>query len=86
MHLLACGEELALPLQDHLRWILTGGDDYELVFTAPAALREQVSQASVLAQTPVTRIGLITNGSGLRLLDAAGQTLAHDFVSFDHFA
>lgn len=86
MHLLACGEELALPLQDHLRWILTGGDDYELVFTAPAALREQVSQASVLAQTPVTRIGLITTGSGLRLLDAAGQPLTHDFVSFDHFA
>lgn len=86
MHLLACGEELALPMQDQLRWILTGGDDYELVFTAPAALREQVTQAGVLAQTPVTCIGHITNGSGLTLLDTEGQPLAHDFVSFDHFA
>lgn len=85
-HLLACSEALGLPPQDHLRWILTGGDDYELVFTAPATLREQVTQASMLAQTPVTRIGRITSGSGLRVLDAAGQPLVHDFVSFDHFA
>ena len=86
VHLLACGEALAAPPQEHLRWILTGGDDYELVFTAPATLREQVTQASMLAQTPVTRIGRITTGSGLKVLDAAGQPLVHDFVSFDHFA
>jgi thiamine-monophosphate kinase len=86
LHLLACGEALAAPPQEHLRWILTGGDDYELVFTAPASLREQVTQASMLAQTPVTRIGRITTGSGLKVLDAAGQPLVHDFVSFDHFA
>jgi len=86
VHLLACGEALGLPPQDHLRWIVTGGDDYELVFTAPATLREQVTHASMLAQTPVTRIGRITTGSGLKVLDAAGQPLVHDFVSFDHFA
>ena len=36
--------------------------------------------------TPVTRIGSIEAGTGLRLLDASGRPLAGRFASFDHFA
>ena len=69
-----------------LECVLAGGDDYELVFTAPPAARDAVQAASAQTQTPVTRIGRIEAASGVRLLDAAGQPLARQFASFDHFA
>jgi thiamine-monophosphate kinase len=65
---------------------LNGGDDYELVFTAPPAAREQVAVAAREAHTPVTRIGTITPQPGLRVLDAHGQPVALRSRSFDHFA
>jgi len=65
---------------------LCGGDDYELLFTAPAALREAVQTAAHASQTPVTRIGQIDAAPGLRLIDSTGHTLANNYASFDHFA
>jgi len=65
---------------------LSGGDDYELLFTAPAHLREAVAQASRSSQTPVTRIGQIETLPGLRLTNRQGQPLANTYASFDHFA
>ena len=64
---------------------LAGGDDYELVFTAPAALRADVAQASRASATPVARIGRIESEPGLRVVDARGVPLAQTFSSFDHF-
>jgi thiamine-monophosphate kinase len=63
----------------------SGGDDYELVFTAPPAARESVMQAAAATATPVMRIGRITQKPGLALRDAAGQLVANTFASFDHF-
>ncbi len=65
---------------------VSGGDDYELVFTAPAAARAAVEQAGRDSATPVARIGRIEAESGLRLVDAAGAPVAQRFGSFDHFA
>ena len=67
-------------------WALAGGDDYELLFCAPAAQREAVAAAARSCQTAVTRIGRIDAEPGLRLLDAASQTLPNRYGSFDHFA
>ncbi len=76
---------------------LSGGDDYELLFTAPADRAPQVLAAGVLAGVPVTRIGRIERvdhtgeraapdgAARLRLLDAAGDPVRHDAASFDHF-
>ncbi len=69
-----------------LACVLAGGDDYELVFTAPPDARNQVKAAAVQAQTPVTRIGQIEAAPGLRLVDAAGQLITRRFAAFDHFA
>jgi thiamine-monophosphate kinase len=69
-----------------LQHVLGGGDDYELVFTAPPALRNAVLAAAATSHTPVTRIGRIDATTGLRLLDAQGRALAQHFHSFDHFA
>jgi thiamine-monophosphate kinase len=68
-----------------LEFILAGGDDYELLFTAPAAMREAVQGASSASSTKVTRIGSIEAELGLRLIDAKGLFIANDFGSFDHF-
>ncbi|MBU1360079.1 MAG: thiamine-phosphate kinase [Gammaproteobacteria bacterium] len=65
---------------------LSGGDDYELVFTAPPEARDAVIEAGRRASTEVTRIGRIDAESGLRVLDAEGSLLDQRFGSFDHFA
>ena len=64
---------------------LAGGDDYELVFTAPPARRDAVAAASLAGNTPVTRIGTVLAESGLQLVDAQGHLLANSYASFDHF-
>lgn len=65
---------------------LTGGDDYELLFTAPQASAEQVRAAARDAGVGVRRIGRIEAQPGMRLFDAAGQAIdARGFHSFDHF-
>ena len=69
-----------------LRHVLSGGDDYELVFTAPTSKAEAVQTAALASQTPVTCIGQIDAEPGLRLVDQSGRPVANDFQSFDHFA
>lgn len=60
--------------------LLAGGDDYELVFTAPVG--------AVLPDVgvPLTRIGRIEAEPGLRVVDARGAAIEHGLRSFDHFA
>jgi len=65
---------------------LAGGDDYELVFTAPVAARAAVEAAGRATGTPVTRIGRTEAAPGLRLIDAQGRAVTRSYASFDHFA
>jgi thiamine-monophosphate kinase len=80
--------EAARALDDErkLEYVLAGGDDYELAFTAPASQREAIRAAAQAARTPVTRIGRIEAQPGLRLLDAHGRAVVRRYASFDHFA
>ena len=71
--------------EKQLKMLLSGGDDYELAFTAPPAARQSVQAASASSQTPATRIGVIQNQPGLRLVDGEGRPVAASFASFDHF-
>ena len=75
-----------ISLKNQLGYVLAGGDDYELAFTAPASARPAVQLAAHQAATPVTRIGRINAEPGLRLVDAQGVPVTGDFSSFDHFA
>jgi len=76
----------ALPAEQQLEFVLAGGDDYELAFTAPGAARQAVERAAAASGTRVTRIGRIEAEPGLRLLDASGRVLPHRYRSYDHFA
>jgi thiamine-monophosphate kinase len=69
-----------------LQCVLAGGDDYELVFTAPVHQRSTLAALAGSLQLPLTRIATIEGAPGLRLVDAQGHAVAHDFASFDHFA
>lgn len=64
---------------------LTGGDDYELCFTAPVSARTAIDSLSQQLRLQLTRIGRIEAQLGLRLLDQAGQVLEFDQKGFDHF-
>jgi len=70
-----------------LECLLAGGDDYELLFTAAPGMRDDVMAAAHASDTPVTRIGRLTERPLLRLLDADGQPVAQPLLrGFDHFA
>jgi thiamine-monophosphate kinase len=69
-----------------LQCVLSGGDDYELLFTAPPTARKALLAAAQTSATPVSCIGRIDAQPGLRLLDAAGAPMPNQFTSFDHFA
>ena len=66
--------------------VLSGGDDYELLFTAAPALADAVRAAGGTAGLAVTPIGRIDAEPGLRVRDAAGRPLAVAARGFDHFA
>lgn len=75
-----------LPDDQRLTCLLAGGDDYELLFTAPASARAAVQAAAQASGTAVACIGRIRAEPGLRLLDATGQPVAFSAAGFDHFA
>ncbi|GGF28587.1 thiamine-monophosphate kinase [Aliidongia dinghuensis] len=68
-----------------LELALTGGDDYELLFTASRAQQDAILAAAAAAGVPVTPIGRIEAGQGVQVLDAAGQTMALAGVGWRHF-
>jgi len=63
---------------------LTGGEDYELLFTATNQVIEQVKQA---VSCPVTVIGEITEGmpGQVTLIDTAGRSIGWQKAGWEHF-
>jgi len=93
-----CGAELqldALPADPSLEGleeavrreaILGGGDVYELCFTAPPLRREQIYALQQRLGVPLTRVGTIVRGAGVRVLDAHGDEIPITLRGFDHFS
>jgi thiamine-monophosphate kinase len=75
----------AQPPEVQRECTLAGGDDYELLFTAPPAQAGAVQRAAALAGVSVTCIGRITPETGLRVVDGSGRPLGLNFAGFDHF-
>jgi thiamine-monophosphate kinase len=82
--LMAAGD--GLDSRRRLEWVLAGGDDYELLFTAPPVQRDAVNLAAAGTGTRVTRIGLIEAEPGVRLIDDRGRLVEPHYPGFDHFA
>lgn len=84
--LLDAGRHTPLAIDLLHQCTLSGGDDYELCFTAPADRRDAVQAAGRDTATRVTRIGCIEEQPGLRLIGPDGAAMAPRWTSFDHFA
>jgi len=68
------------------RCVVSGGDDYELVFTAAQESRLELDHLSRQLRLPLSRVGSIQPGAAqLQLLDAQGKPIRPD-PGFDHFA
>ena len=65
--------------------LAAGGDDYELLFTAPASATKAIEELSSVLGLPVTRIGLIERGKGVRLVDSEGRAIPVDHAGYRHF-
>lgn len=80
----ACARPLvdngSLSADDLLALQLTAGDDYQLCFTAPAAIRESLTDLGV------SRIGQVDNERGsIRCIDGWGRPYRVTTTGFDHF-
>jgi thiamine-monophosphate kinase len=69
---------------------LTGGDDYEVLFTAPPEAVERISELARSASTPITPIGRITRSlqgdrTHVVVLDDLGQATRFTAEGWTHF-
>ena len=65
--------------------VLSGGDDYELLFTVAPRRRKEVAALSRELGVPLTRIGALHSGDPrMTILDAAGKPMTFR-GGFDHF-
>ncbi len=71
------------PMLTQQRCALTGGDDYELLFTAPFDRRADVMAAA--GADAVTRIGAVTATADLVVLDERGTPVDTGRGAYDHF-
>jgi thiamine-monophosphate kinase len=65
--------------------LAAGGDDYELLFAAPAASTQAISTLSSQLRLPLTVIGAIERGTGVRLVDAGGRAIPLSHTGYRHF-
>jgi thiamine-monophosphate kinase len=61
------------------------GDDYELLFTAPADASQVIGDMSSTLGLLITKIGRIEPGEGVRLVDAEGRTVPVHEAGYRHF-
>ena len=65
--------------------LLSGGDDYELCFTAPQTRHAELLEISARLALPLTCIGKIVAAAGCRLRDESGNPLNIEAEGYDHF-
>jgi thiamine-monophosphate kinase len=94
----ACIWEDRIPLSGlYRKWIhayskkpyeiaLTGGEDYELLFTASPEIRERISSLARSLKIPITRIGeILHKKQGLHIIRKDGKDYSPSRLGFEHF-
>lgn len=76
----------ALPEQERQELALSGGDDYELLFTAKPSRRDAIQALRDRLGLAVTRIGKMSERLGIRITDANAKAVPLQRGGFDHFA
>ena len=65
--------------------LATGGDDYELLFAAPPVVEAEIVLLAQSMDLPITEIGRIEEGAGVRLVDAHGRDIPMATTGWRHF-
>lgn len=73
-------------VQQYRDCLLSGGDDYELLFTASKKMRSSIKLIAKKLALSLTRIGYICSELGLTVLDEFDQPITLYKKGFDHFA
>jgi len=78
-------QQLAAADPDLPPRLATAGDDYELLFTAPPNAADQIRQLSQELGLPITAIGRVEKGAGVRVVDGAGKEVSLAETGYRHF-
>lgn len=71
--------------EEAIKLALTGGDDYELCFTAPKNQREFLAELSQSLYLPLTRIGQVCSGTSVTVREPDGTPVSFKQEGFKHF-
>jgi thiamine-monophosphate kinase len=66
------------------RKLVTGGDDYVVLFTAPETARDELAQAEKGAALRLARIGTVAAGEGVTLVDLKGAPIPIPEPGYSH--
>jgi len=86
LYSLPCPDSMAaLPQRERWSLQLSGGDDYELCFTVPAASSKQLDALAGRCNCELTVIGGITAERGLKLSEPGGGDYRPARPGYEHF-
>ena len=72
--------------KDPYQIALCGGEDYELLFTAPPETRKKISSFAPSLDVPITRIGeILPPKEGLQIIRRDGEKYSPTRLGFEHF-
>jgi thiamine-monophosphate kinase len=84
---LSTGVEAAITLGvAGIEHVLTGGDDYELLFTANPDMAETIGALGQALGLRITKIGRMIAGEGVRVMGADGRELSLAGSGYRHFS
>jgi thiamine-monophosphate kinase len=63
----------------------SAGDDYEIAFTAPPAMRARIAAAAKRSRTRVSEIGVVKKGRGTSLIGSNGKRITVKKTGWEHF-
>jgi thiamine-monophosphate kinase len=76
----------AMYSKNPVHMALSGGEDYELLFTAPPQKREKISSLSRSLRIPITCVGkILPKAKKLTIVREDGKTYVPSRFGFDHF-
>ncbi len=72
--------------KDPFRLALSGGEDYELLFTAPSRMRNRILSLADTHKIPITRVGeILHKEKGFHIVRKDGKDYSPSRLGFEHF-
>ena len=66
--------------------VLSGGDDYQLLLTAPKSSYKKIIEFSVVNKIKISHIGSMTKRKNIDIIKSDGELLNYKEKGYNHFA